>query len=311
MNAIETWVRAKLTAARVARAGRLRPVFAGMIDRLPPLAGRTAEAVTDACSAHMLCGAQTFDMGVWASYSLLRHLPELPLYVHSDGTLTDDQQRRWAGVLPGTTFVSMADMDARVAAEWAGRLDGLAAWRRGRPLFTKLTDCHLVSACRRVLLFDSDVLCFRDPEALRRACRDGGRAVAWNDDMYEAYAWKSAAVGELAGCSVPSTFNSGCVALPRLSDDDLLWVQDLLARLVAAGANPAHHWMEQTLLGAVAGHLGGGPLPAAYSVQWSKVAKGKVLRHYVSARFVRERFFTEGLPMVARSLGLRPRFRPS
>ena len=320
-SSVAGWVGAKVARARaawdyrrrpwfhkrrVARADRLRPVFAGMLDGLPPLQQRP----TDACSAHMLCGSKTADMGVWASYSVLRFMPDVRLFVHSDGSLSDDQQRRWARAVPGTTFLPMADMDARVTAAWAGRFDALLDWRRAKVIHTKWVDANVASPCRKTLLLDSDVLCFRDPVELRRACQDGGRSLAWNADVRECYSMDSAAMTAAVGCRVPPAFNSGCAVVPKLADDDLAWVQEAMAKLVAAGVDLTHWWIEQTVLALLAGRLGGAPLPPTYAVQFFRTPPGKVLRHYVGSKYIRERFFSEGVPLVARSLGLRPRVRP-
>jgi hypothetical protein len=67
-------------------AQRRRKQFEKLLTELAPI----TIPVDISCEIHLLCNQINIDMGMWATWSFKRFLTNYRLYVHSDGTIEDD-----------------------------------------------------------------------------------------------------------------------------------------------------------------------------------------------------------------------------
>ena len=79
---------------------------------------------------HMLCGHRDYDMGIWASWSLMRFMDGAgKLYVHSDGSLTEEDIKMWKKVIDSLVVIPRDEADAKVASEYREDTKHLYDWR--------------------------------------------------------------------------------------------------------------------------------------------------------------------------------------
>lgn len=252
---------------------------------------------------HMLSDHRQADMGMWASWSLLRFMPEARLCVHSDGALTETDCSRWACLLPGTRFVSRGEAEARCERLLRPRFLLLHEWRKVHVLALKLVDAHLLAEAERVLIMDTDVLCFRPPTALQQAMANGDSA-AWIRDMHHAYIALLKVLEQVLGVSVPLGVNTGLWTAPRAKSQDFETMSWVLERWRGdERCDWSHMWAEQTMVACwFACGLDAQPLPMTYAVTPGRLSLEQVVRHYVGSRAIRPRFFTEGVPRLQQAI---------
>ena len=259
-----------------------------------------------AVEVHSLCGERQADMGIWASWSLLRFLPRARLVVHSDGTLTESTVALWRRAVPGMRLVEPAESDAAMADRLSAH-PRVLEWSRRYHFGRKLGGCYATLGAPRLIDMDSDTLTFRPPEAVAATLEPGGARIAWNRDIGYCYAYPEPLLAEILGDLLPGPLP------PRLNGGYMIsfafgaeqW--DLLDATIAAldadpRTDPYRFWMHQTLLAIVAANLGGDarPLPPGYDIHKGPTRPDAIMRHYVGVKSVRPRFFPEGIAAVIR-----------
>lgn len=279
---------------RLERAQSLRRMHLDDIQDLPSLRRGPGQQV----EVHMLCGRDQYDMGIAASWSLMRFLPGAVLYLHSDGTLEDSHVAQWRQVIEALEFVPKDDADKRVREELLPELPLLSTWRDTNWAAYQLTDYSLFGDSRVIISCDSDVLCLREPTYLLDHLATP--AMLWNEDVRTSYSLPAADISEVTQLPVPPRLNCGFGVMPRVSRSDLEEVEQALRLLLdVPGFDLNHMWSSQTYVALVAARQKGArALPADYSVYYGRTRPETVVRHYVGVPSVRSRFFDEGLPML-------------
>lgn len=301
-----SWLRQRLGSAkwhvtevwpadlRQVRARQLRNDLLARGLLLPPLP--SVEPQMD-LEVHMLCGEATADMGIWASWSILRFLRGATLYVHSDGTLTDGTVAAWKGVVPQLQLIDADASERRVNAELAGTCPNLLSWRSRSLMARQNIDYFLFGTSSYVLGMDSDVLCFQNPAALIDAIQLQTRSALWMHDCVYAYSMPEQSFQRRYGNGV-ARVNGGFWLAPRFTLEDFRAMDGELAAWECQWRD--HFWSPQTLLAAAFRNVGGKPLdPESYYLGRGAHRASFVVRHYPSPKFHRPRFFTEGIPVLA------------
>ncbi|MEO1237766.1 MAG: hypothetical protein AAFX76_13345 [Planctomycetota bacterium] len=248
---------------------------------------------------HMLCGDKTWDMGVWASWSILRFFPRARLYVHDDSTLSDGLMAQWDRVVPGAVFVRRDEADARVEQEIAEAYPNLYAWRCGYWSGPQVVDMHLYGESPKWLTMDTDVLCFREPVELFRLVDQDQRVYRYNRDTLgrSCYMATPEELERLTETVVPRAVNCGFGLTDRFTEDDFARLDGLIDRLKSDPAiRPTPSFQSNTMYALVHTGFEAQPLPPDYDVYHGPGHTGQTIRHYVTRTETRARFFTEGLP---------------
>lgn len=283
-----------------ARGERMRGELERHLDELPAVGPPAGARTVD---VHMFCGRKHLDMGIWASWSLLRHLGNGQLHVHSDGSLGEADLDRWRRVVPDLAATTREQRAERAADRLAERFPLLHEWRDKQIYSTKFLDFHLFGDGDRVVSLDSDVLCFRRPDELIEALEAPRPAMRWHHDTGSSYAAPVEVLEAATGQTVPRRVNTGFLCAKRWDDEDLAFFEEMLARLGDHGVPVHHHWAEQTLYALAAGrHPDAAALPEHYSVRFGRTDPRAAIRHYVGVIKVRPRFFTEGVPILCEQL---------
>lgn len=277
----------------------IRDEFRHRLSQLPPLAGEEGKDV----EVHMLCGTGSADMGMWASWSLMRYIPAGTFILHSDGSLTERDLESWRRLIPNLHLVTKEESDKRSRERIDGRHPALAAWRPGNPFSSKAIDTHLFGEQPRFIVIDSDVLCFSDPSELLKNHANPDINFSWNVDERSCYTLPREQLENVVGHSIPDLFNSGILVTKRFDDDDLALMNEAFTLCSTTGPTNTG-WFEQSLTAVLAGKIGRGvPLGPNYRVAGGKTKRDAVMRHFVGVNRIRYRFFKEGIPRVLEGLG--------
>lgn len=274
---------------------RLRDLVSS-VEALPAIpVGATADD-----EIHMLCGSSHVPMGRISLWSLLRWLPyEVAVYVHDDGTLTEEDKAAWRRSFPNLNIVSRADAETSRAAFFGDdRHPYLREFSRRHLYAPKIIDFHLVGPGRRVIMLDSDVLFFRRPDELievhRSVMETGRRIFTHYKDPADHYIAPRKRIASVIGRITPR-FNAGMCLVPKFGEEEFRKAEEILGKLAAAFPDALTHlWVEQTLYAAMAALYEPRRMSSDYTV--GILEPNGVSTHY--AGHFRELFFTEGLELL-------------
>lgn len=273
---------------------RYRPLIHGL-PPLPPFRDNRYEL-------HMLCGHRDTDMGIWASWSIMRFLDgQARLYVHSDGTLTDDDVNLWKIIIGEVVVIDRRTSDETVERALAKRAACLHRWRCSNWASAQLVDVHFFGDAPGMLIIDSDVLTFSRPQEVIDALTASPRRFAWCKDLRDAYSTTSDVLHDLTGVNVPPKLCAGFLVCPRLGIDDFVWLDEQMREIDNdPRVDVGHFWSCQTYYALVASRFPGSEcFSETYSNTDGATRQQQVLRHYVGIPKVRFRYFTEGLARIA------------
>jgi hypothetical protein len=284
---------------------RLRQTYLQYIEKLPAL----PEYRENRYEIHMLCGHRDVDMGIWASWSILRFLDGFgKLYVHSDGTLTDMDALLWRKVVGGMVVVDRTESDQKIKKELSSRTKILLPWRFSNWASAQLVDVHYFGNSPTLLIMDSDVLTFSRPQEVMDALTAVDPSFAWCRDLRNSYSYTPEVIYEITGVRVPRRLCAGFLVSPRLTTEDFIQLDHQMQQIektpdVSVGMNDS--WACQTYYALIASRFSNSKiLSTQYSNITGRVGDQQVLRHYVGIPMVRFRYFTEGLPRILRQVGL-------
>lgn len=285
---------------QVRKAREMRRQLQPMLDLLPPV-NTTGDGEIE---IHMLCGREQVDMGIWASWSILRFMDNAVLYVHSDGTLTDEDICLWRKVIPSIVVVSKADADNRVRDRICATCPLLYTWRCNYWSGSQIVDTHLFGDTDRIIIMDSDVLCFKNPMELQATLAPDEPVYRWNRDIRNSYSADIKLLNQITGLSLPQAFNCGFCIIPRWSDKEFNHIEKMIELLKVDGrVDIEHFWSGQTYYAmCVAKSRRARALPDDYAVTLGRTSDEAVVRHYVGVPRVRPRYFTEGIPRLLKDL---------
>jgi hypothetical protein len=218
------------------------------------------------------------------------------LCIHEDGTLDGAAVDALRHHFPDSRVVRRAEADER-ALGLEQSYPRVAAFRSKHPLSLKICDFMPFLDAERLLVFDSDLLFFREPTALLQRIEDPGyRLSSFNEDIDSAYAIEPGAVREHLDLDLVPRFNSG-LGLAQPDSIRLDWLEEFLA---LPGLLEGHFWrIEQTLFALCASRHGVELLPPEYRVSLDKGIEDRPMRHYVGA--IRHRMYSEGISWLVRN----------
>ena len=282
------------------RAAKLRKQFRPRAFELPQLPPPDSVEV----EIHMLCGKAQLDMGVWASWSILRFMNNALLYVHSDGTLECEDINSWEKVVRGLVFISKEKADTRVESEISVRWPLLYEWRCSYKSSAQVVDVHLFGETDRLVVMDSDVLCFREPVEVWGWVSAIEPAFRWHKDVRTCYIADIELLNQITGLSLPEAFTAGFCLIPRFGEKHFNHLEKVLKVLTTDGRVDIHRWWSPQTLDAICAAMDphAKPLSRSYALTLGATSDDMVLRHYVGVPRVRPRYFTEGIPKLLASL---------
>lgn len=263
--------------------------------RFPPIPlsppGSAPEVRLLTCHAHAW-------LSLYALYSFYHTTGlHLPLVLHDDGTLTQQDLSLYARLFPGMTCVTRSDADRQMEAQLSDYPD-ILLWRQTFSLAPKVLDLPMLATPPFFILLDSDLYFFNRPREFLdhlSACHNGARYNVFGYNSKTAYALARWQVQASTGIDLPKRLNSGfgivhsdCLDLATIRT--LLAQQDLLHQ---------PFWMEQTAYAALSARYGLNMLPENdYQIVSGPKPREAVMRHYVSTH--RHLFYAEAIPHAMR-----------
>lgn len=197
---------------------------------------------------HFLTGRRFWYQTAFCIYSLRRQGAEVSPVFLDDGTFDAALFAESQRLFPGSRVVSAPESETHLDRVLpATRFPTLRTQRRTYLHLRKLTDVHAGRSGWQLVL-DSDLLCFRRPDALLAWLANPNRPVHMLD-VHDAYGYPAATLADLAGGPVPSCVNVGvCGFRSESLDWDLLerWATQLLTR------HGTNYYLEQALVALLA-----------------------------------------------------------
>ncbi|MBL7645457.1 MAG: hypothetical protein JNK74_04615 [Candidatus Hydrogenedentes bacterium] len=251
---------------------------------------------------HTLCGHNQVDMAVWSLRSLCRYgSVSMPVYVHSDGSLTEEDSALLSRLFPGVKIVDKSEADRTWKQQQSSAHAHLDTFRRDAHCGRKLVDPHLFGESKWLFLMDTDILFFEEPVRMLEmfngaVSKEELTYISWN--AADGLAASSQELSERVGWEPVSRFNAGALFLPRFDKEAWATISSIVNSFPQEWVR--HFWIEQTVYALIAAKYAYRTLPPNYEVGINS-RKNCVARHYVGVPTVRPRMFTQGIPQSLRN----------
>ena len=251
---------------------------------------------TAAFSVHMVTCHRDLDMALWALRSFT-YFAEVspPIFVHDDGSLTEQDKAALRNGLARCTVIDRADADQAVD-RWLAAYPHSRQMRKAPSFYCalKLFDPWVYTTNDVVVLIDSDVLFFGAPDELL-ACAAAGTA-CFNSDYQNAYALGPADLERHFGMTLLDRVNAGLLVLGR-RDYDLDLIERYFASVPLQIPNLNKH--EQTVYAALLSRAGARRLSEAYQISSQTITAATVSHHFVDDG-ARSKFGAKGVRTLRR-----------
>jgi len=275
-----------------------RDVVRPKILRTAPITGTT----DGRCELHVLTSRQDWLNLIWALKSFYHASGrKYRLCIHDDGSVPDQGLDHLRRHFPDGRLILRKEADQRVFAELAPYPRCLQ-FRKTNLLAPKLFDFAVYLESDRMLLFDSDLLFFREPTALIQSIEDPACQInVFNSDCADdAYTVTPTVAAEHLGLALQKSINSGLGLIHR-SSVRWDWIEEFLG---IPGILDGYFWrIEQTLFALSASRFGVKLLPKEYTLYLTPGLGDRPFRHYVG--HIRHLMYGEGIRRLNRDNLLR------
>lgn len=258
---------------------------------------------TAAYSFHTLCGHKHIFMFAWSLVSWLYQTKSLPeIYLHSDGTLTKDDELMLKSIFPCLHLIDPEEVKNKIVSALAD-YPHIRAYRdnyKKHPVYLpKLIDPYFVSHAPYCLFFDVDVLFFAYPkEVLANVSAQIPFMTAGNVDMFltQGLAGFRYADGSYPQ-DAPGFVNGGIVGYPK----DSFNLAELDGFFDRCGPDSQYRLIEQVGYAYVLSRNKNFQAldKGAYHIKGA-VGEVTVAKHYTGPR--REEFWFEGVKILKKPI---------
>jgi hypothetical protein len=256
-------------------------------------------ATDSTCEVHCLTSARDWLDLVWAlkSFYVLGGL-RFRLCIHDDGTLSPDAIAALRSQFPDSRIIARRAAHVVVSERLRG-YPGCRVLRELNVLALKAFDFPVFLESDRMLVIDSDILCFRSPDVLLNRILDSSyENTTFNKDWGDGYSVDSATASGLVGFTLHPFVNSGL----GLAHRDTYQFTCFEEWLHLPGILSHTHRIEQTLVGLACSRAGHEFLPSEYDVSLDPPGDNPVVKHYTGP--IRSLLYSDGFSRVAGALGL-------
>lgn len=250
----------------------------------------------DTCELHVMTSKGDWLNLLWALKSFYdASRRRYRLCIHEDGSVPPEGIAHITRHFPDARLIRRVDADKRMAEALADFPLSLQ-FRNTNLLAPKVFDFVTYLTTDRMLLFDSDLLFYKEPTALLERIEDPDYKLnAFNADFGSAYTVTPETVREKMGFELQERVNSGLALIHRASmrwD----WTEQFLQ---LPGLRDGHFWrIEQTLYALCASRYGVELLPDDYTLHLEPGFGDRPFRHYVGR--IRHMMYGEGIAHLVR-----------
>lgn len=234
---------------------------------------------------HLLTCKRDVLMALWCLktfyyYSELR----MPLFIHDDGTLTEDCVSVFKKHFIGCRVSMKKDADAQMRRHLS-KYEYCSKYRFGNygwsPLAIKLFDFIHYSRTMKILTMDSDVLFLRKPKEIIE-CIKSGRGFFMND-IWDSYSVPNELIKKLLNIQVRNNVNIGIMGIPAGKIYDLDLIELFLSGAYEKGFG-RDLWTDQTAWAVFASKYKDmfDRLPKTYQISEEPITDRTVSHHFVS-----------------------------
>ncbi len=275
----------------------LRTAYYRDIVRPRILSSAPLEGLKDrTCELHVLTSTGDWLNLIWSLKSFYQNSGRrYALCIHDDGSLPVEARRAIAQHFPDGRLIDRPRADAEVLPTLA-QYPRARRFRETNLLAPKLFDFVHYLEGDRMLLFDSDLVFFRCPDALLQRIEDPSyQRNSFNEDVANGYTAEVEELDAACGVTLAPRINSGLGLVHRQSIRRD-WIETFLA--VPEVAN-GHFWrIEQTLYALCSSKHGVELLPADYTLRLTRGIGNRPFRHYVGA--IRHLMYDEAIPVLVK-----------
>ncbi|HYM01269.1 MAG TPA: hypothetical protein VEZ90_20080 [Blastocatellia bacterium] len=261
------------------------------------LQSRPIPRTTDSrCEIHVMTSESDWLNLVWALKSFyFFSRKQYKLCIHDDGSLLPEHRTAIETHFPAARLI-----DRQAADRYLGTLlkhyPRSLEFRRTNLLAPKVFDFVSYLEADRMLLFDSDLLFFKEPVALLSRVEDPEyKRNTFNGDCGHGYTVQPKSVAGLIGHPLLPRINSG-LGLVHKESIRFDWTEEFLA---LPEILDGHFWrIEQTLIALCSSRFGAELLPEEYTLHLGKGIGDRPFRHYVGR--IRHLMYLEGMKKLVR-----------
>ncbi|MEE1945148.1 hypothetical protein VRU48_08515 [Pedobacter sp. KR3-3] len=248
------------------------------IDKLPPIALDTANAV---CTICMLANHRNFTESMAALYSFCFWEKRVHLHYHEDGSLSEQEILKLREKFQGITIFRRKEQNELVSAYLNARGLTYSAKLREQFVFAlRLFDMLIEKKSKYVMQCDSDVLFFKRPDEILNIVATNSHNGCYNLDVDNVYTFKKDVLEKYVKVPMVNRFNAG-LFLHNLDTSFF----DFIELVIKNQPESFSSWhLEQTLFAMQVSILGNFlPLPIQYDLARKEHAKKTPLvsEHYV------------------------------
>jgi predicted nucleotidyltransferase len=245
------------------------------------------------CELHVLtCRNDWLDL-VWSLKSFYHFSGRrYALAIHDDGTVPPHGIEHLRRLFPQARLINRSDADARIQAELR-HYPRCLEFRQSHPVGQKPLDFAAFLESDRMLMYDSDLLFFKQPTALLERIEDPAyRKNVFNADCQNGYTVDPDAVRGQIGLELVPLINGGLGLIHKgsLRAD---WCEEFLG-LPGLLGGPFWWNEEQTLVALCSSRFGAELLPEEYTLRLDPGIGGRPFRHYIN-RIRHPLMYSEGI----------------
>ncbi len=256
----------------------------------------------DNLSMHVLFGHKHLYMALWSIrsyYTVSECIGKL--YIHSDGTLTDNDILILKKFFPEAVFIHPDE----VPIKWSGEFEAHPAIKSFREKYrdnfflTKLVDPYFVSDKKCLLFFDIDILWFKNPGLVCEQVSEGCPSSWMMENVFSDLNGEFNTVYFKDGSSLSpeySRYNGGIMLFNR-DNFNLDRMADYFSRIDMSRPE-SRHWVEQSGYAYNLDKLK--VLPKEEYIIKGEVNERTVVKHYTGPR--RVEFYAKGLPVFGKTI---------
>ncbi len=244
---------------------------------------------------HLLACGRDFLNAIWAikSLSYFSNL-QFKTVIHDDGTLSEIQKKTFSQHFKGGQIIETKDAD-REMKENLKNYKYLSIYRKKKKFYCskKLLDPLFFSRTEQIILLDSDILFFNEPEEVLRHLKN--KKSFYTSDIKSAYTHDIGQLKTITNINVQEKINAGLIYLNKTEYlASLSFLEAFFKKMDAMNFDGDINRLEQTAHAIILSKIKANRLSVNYRMSKEKLTNKAISYHFVNDGF-RSRMYKVGL----------------